>query len=245
MKFRTVIAEDEPHSLERLKDLLKAFEKIQIVGEAVDGFDAIEKIESLKPDLVFLDIQMPGATGFEVLEKINQKPTIIFVTAYDSYAIKAFEAKALDYILKPTSKERLAQTVNRVLELRKHSTPGWAPGLIEDLKHAVMGKSYLKRFAVKTGDEILIIAESDVFYFNADKKYNFLHTKSKRFFFEMTLKELEDSLDPEIFCRIHKSAIVSLDKIKKLKKWFHSELIVQLNDSEGTISRWGAVTRQG
>jgi DNA-binding LytR/AlgR family response regulator len=228
MTINTLIAEDEQHSLERLRGLLQDFKELRLIGTAADGISAIKKIDGLKPDLVFLDIQMPGANGFEVLDRVSHRPMVIFVTAYDKYAIKAFEENAVDYILKPSSKERIAAAVERVIQRSQRIDTQ----LLESLKNALEEKKYMKRFAVKQGDEILIIPETDVFYFQAESKYIFLYTFNRRYFFEMTLKELEKSLDPALFCRIHKSTIVSLEKVRKLKKWFKSEYIIQLNDEK-------------
>jgi DNA-binding LytR/AlgR family response regulator len=226
VKIKTFIAEDEPNSMERLKELLKEFPELSVEGEAGDGLQAIKSINSQKPDLVFLDIRMPGATGFEVLEKIEANPMVIFVTAYDEYAIKAFEENAVDYILKPTAKDRLSKAVKRVLDLNfrlDHMD-------LLRLKQAIKRESYLRRFVVKKADEIQIFAEDEVYYFNAQDKYVFLHTQDKQFFYDLPLKELEEKLDPDNFCRIHRSHIVSLGKILRIKKWFHSEYIVELKD---------------
>jgi DNA-binding LytR/AlgR family response regulator len=228
MTINTLIAEDEQHSLERLRGLLQEFEELRLIGTAADGISAIKKIDDLKPDLVFLDIQMPGANGFEVLDRASHRPMVIFVTAYDKYAIKAFEENAVDYILKPSSKERIAAAVERAIRRSQRIDAQ----LLESLKNALKEKKYMKRFAVKQGDEILIIPETDVFYFQAESKYIFLYTFNRRYFFEMTLKELDKSLDPALFCRVHKSTIVSLEKVRKLKKWFKSEYIIQLNDEK-------------
>jgi len=234
MKIRSIIVEDESHSIERLKFLLKDLKNIQIIGEAQDGKAAIELINNLKPELIFLDIQLPGTSGFGVLEKISYPVMVIFVTSYDQYAIKAFEKNAVDYILKPTSKERLKKAVERVINLNKRLDEN----TIEVLKSMFEKSSYMTRFAVKLGDEILIIPQEDVYYFNAEDKYVFLHTYDRKFFYDATLKELEDILDPEIFCRIHKSYIVSINKIKKLKKEFFSEYSAVLDDNK-TILKVG------
>jgi DNA-binding LytR/AlgR family response regulator len=228
MIINTLIVEDEQHSLERLRDLLQGFKELRLIDTATDGLSAIKKIDGLKPDLVFLDIQMPGANGFEVLDRVTHRPMVIFVTAYDEYAIKAFEENAVDYILKPSSKERIAAAVERAIQRSQRIDTQ----LLESLRNALKEKKYMKRFAVKQGDEILIIPETDVFYFQAESKYIFLYTFNRRYFFEMTLKELEKSLDPALFCRVHKSTIVSLEKVRKLKKWFKSEYIIQLNDEK-------------
>jgi DNA-binding LytR/AlgR family response regulator len=226
VKIKVFIAEDEPHSLDRLKDLLGSFKDLEMVGEARDGLKAIELINELKPDLIFLDIKMPGASGFEVLDKIIHDPLVIFVTAYDKYAIKAFDENALDYILKPTSLERLSKAVTRARE-RNYRITDYD---LKRLRLSLSDEEHIRRFVVKKGDEIQIIPESEVYYFKASDKYVFLHTKEKQFFFDMSLKELEKDLDPKKFCRIHKSLIVAIDKIKKLKKWFHGEYLVEMRD---------------
>lgn len=234
MKIRSIIVEDEPHSIERLKYLLKDLKNIQIVGEAQDGKAAIELINNLKPELIFLDIQLPGTSGFGVLEKISYPVMVIFVTSYDQYAIKAFEENAVDYILKPTSKERLKKAIEKVINLNKKLDEN----TIEVLKAIFEKSNYMTRFAVKLKDEILIIPQEEVYYFNAEDKYVFLHTYDRKFFYDATLKELEDILDPEIFCRIHKSYIVSINKIIKLKKQFFSEYSAVLDDNK-TILKVG------
>jgi DNA-binding LytR/AlgR family response regulator len=216
--------------MNRLKEILIEFPELEIVAQANDGKRAIELINSLKPELVFLDIQMPEATGFEVLKSIEHQPYIIFITAYDQYAIKAFEENALDYVMKPFSKERISKAVQRVLELNKPMDQQ----LIENLKIALQGREYQKRFAVKMGDEIYIISEQEIYYFQAENKYVLLFTNQKKFIIETSLKELEQVLDPHVFLRIHKGTIISLNKVKKIVKWFHSELLVQLSDSNKT-----------
>ena len=216
--------------MERLKELLQEFPELSVEGEAADGLQAIKSINRQKPDLVFLDIRMPGASGFEVLEKIDANPMVIFVTAYDEYAIKAFEENAVDYILKPTSKDRLSKAVKRVLDLNCRLD---RMDLLR-LKQSLKKDSYLRRFVVKKGDEIRIFPEEEVFFFKAQDKYVFLCTEDKQFFYDLPLKELEETLDPDKFCRIHRSHIVSLDKIQRIKKWFHSEYIVELKDNVRT-----------
>ena len=240
MSIRTIIVEDELHSLKRMKSLLGDFTELTLIGEATDGLAAQRIIDELKPDLIFLDIQMPGANGFEVLARISTRPMVIFVTAYDEFAIKAFEENAVDYILKPTSKERVEKAIRRVLERRA----GLGPDLIERLRAEVARGTYMKRFAVSMADEILIIPESEVFYFKAEDKCVLLCTQDREFFFEMTLKDLEQNLDPEVFFRIHKSHIISLDKVKKINRWFHGDYVVRLSDAAKTKLKVGRSFRE-
>lgn len=227
MSIRTLLVEDELNSLERLKTLLAGETEVEVVGEAMDGLQAIELIDKLEPELVFLDIHMPGADGFDVLKGITHKPMIIFMTAYDEYAVKAFDANALDYILKPSTAARVGEAIGRALKRRNVLNEE----LVASLRLAVERTGYLKRFAVNRADEILIIPEADIYCFKAEEKCVLLCTRDEEHFYDMTLKELESRLDPEIFCRIHKSHIVSLDKVKKIQRWFHGDLIVQLEDS--------------
>jgi DNA-binding LytR/AlgR family response regulator len=240
MSIRTLLVEDELNSMERLKSLLAGQPEVEIIGEAHDGLQAIEKIDALKPELIFLDIQMPGAGGFEVLERITHKPMVVFMTAYDQFAVKAFDANALDYILKPSTAERVAEAVTRALEGRR---------VIDDQLLAVLRASvdragFLRRFAVSRGDEILIIPESEVYCFRAEEKCVFLCTYNEEHSYDMTLKELESRLDPEVFFRIHKSHIVSLDKVRKVQRWFHGDLVVQLEDADKSELKVGRSYRE-
>jgi DNA-binding LytR/AlgR family response regulator len=232
--------EDELNSMERLKSLLAGQSEVEVVGEAQDGLQAIEKIDALKPELIFLDIQMPGAGGFEVLEQITHKPMVIFMTAYDEFAVKAFDANALDYILKPSTAERIAEAVTRALDRRRVIDDQ----LLATLRASVDRAGFLRRFAVSRGDEILVIPESEVYCFRAGDKCVLLCTHNKKHFFDMTLKELESRLDPEVFCRIHKSHIVSLDKVRKMQRWFHGDLVVQLEDTEKSELKVGRSYRE-
>ncbi len=242
MKVSVLIAEDEEHARERLRDLLKDFPELQVVGEAGDGAEAVRLIDALRPRLVFLDIQMPEATGFEVLERIKHQPRVVFVTAYDHYAIKAFDENAVDYVLKPFSRERIGESIRRVLETERDNVVDMR--LLEKLKEAVRGNDYMQRFAASVGDEILIIPQEEVFYFQAEDKVVFLYTDRKRYIIDITLRELEDRLDPAVFLRIHKSTIAALDKVRKIKKWFRGEILVQLSDAGKTKLKVSRGSRQ-
>ncbi|OGB99967.1 hypothetical protein A2V82_09700 [candidate division KSB1 bacterium RBG_16_48_16] len=226
--IRAVLVEDELPSLERLKSLLGAFDDIHIVGEAADGPSAIDVIDEQRPDLVFLDIQLPVYTGFQVLEKISHKPHIIFVTAYDQYAIKAFEENAVDYLLKPMSPERLASAITKA---RRRTQPV-SRELIQLLQSAVNKSGYLERFTVKIGDEVLLLPQSEVVWFQAEDKYVFLHTYDREYIYDATLKQLEKALDPARFIRIHKSLVVSIAGIDKLKRAFSGKYKIHLKDAK-------------
>lgn len=235
MNIDTVIVEDERHSLERLKDMLKEFPGIRVIGEAMDGVTAVEMIERLKPGLVLLDIHLPEATGFEVLARLSHRPRVIFITAYDQYAIKAFEENAVDYLLKPISRERLQKALQRVL----HGEPQVDGKTLELIREMLQRDIYPTRFSVKLKEEILIIPWEEVYYFKAEDKYVFLCTVNREFFYDATLSELEKVLDPGKFMRIHKSYIIALEKVKKLKKWFLSDYLVELSDDRRTTLKIG------
>jgi len=235
MTIKSFIVEDEPHSMSRLKTLLLNFDEIDVIGEAGDGDTAVQKINELKPDLLFLDINIPGKNGLELLQFLSYEPMVIFVTAYEEYAIKAFEENAIDYILKPTTVERLEKSISKVLKNNKKVDEN----ILNILNSIIHKDSYKKRFSIKDDDEILIIPEEDIYYFKAQDKYTFLCTKSREYYYDDSLKNLEETLDPEKFIRIHKSYIVSIDKITKLKKWFLRDFSIELTDENNTVLKVG------
>ncbi|HQO12315.1 MAG TPA: LytTR family DNA-binding domain-containing protein [Petrotogaceae bacterium] len=226
MVMKTFVVEDEPHSLSRLKTLLSEIQEISIIGQADNGIQAVSEINKLRPELVFMDINLPGKNGFEVISALEYRPKIIFITAYQEYAIKAFEENAVDYLLKPISLERLQSAVNKVIQSNKTLEDN----VINIIKKYMNSEKYLTRFSIKLEDEILILNQQDVFYFKAEDKYVFLCTYDKEYYYDNTLKNLEELLDPSVFLRIHKSYIVSISKIERLKKWFLSEYSVELSD---------------
>ena len=226
MKIRTLIIEDEQHALARMKKLLKNFSDIEVVGEAMDGQAAITMINDLRPDLVFLDIQLPQYTGFEVLDHVKYKPSVIFVTAYNQYAIKAFEENAIDYVLKPTSIERLGKAIAKVIQIEQKIDKR----VIKLLKAAMATQDYLLRFTVKCGNEILIIPVNKVYWIKAEDKYLFINTFDQEYIYDSSLKKLEQILDPEQFFRIHKSAIIAQNKIAKIVKSFTGKYLLKLED---------------
>ena len=225
MPLRTVIVEDEAPSRERLKSLLSEFDNIELIGEAQDGPDGVKLIDKLKPDLAFLDIQLPVFTSIELLQKIKHHPFIIFITAYDKYAIDAFEANAVDYLLKPTTKERLQEAIRRVQQ-RHHKFQD----IISAMETILDKTRFRQRFTVKIGNEILFIPTEDIVWFHADDKYVFIHTSDQKYLIDETLKNLGECLEPDLFIRIHKSVIINAKKINRIKKKLNGQYVVQLND---------------
>jgi DNA-binding LytR/AlgR family response regulator len=228
--MRCVIVEDEPHSAKRLRSLLEDDTAIDVVGEAGDADAAVALIDELRPDLVFLDIRLPGATGFDVIRRCGHRPAVVFVTAYEEYALRAFDENAIDYLLKPVSRERLQKAVDRV-QRRRTSLDSET---LETLARMIQGRRRLVRFAVKHGDEVLVIPADEVYCFTARNKVVLLRTSDREFICDATLKELEASLDPERFCRIHKGSIVALDKIRRLQRAFLGEYVAELIDPRRT-----------
>ncbi|KLO22801.1 regulator [Marinitoga sp. 1197] len=227
--IKCIIIEDEERSLNRLKKMLENFESIEIIGESKNGDEAIDLIEEKRPDLLFLDINLPEKSGFEILKNLSYEPLVIFITAYQEYAIKAFEENAIDYLLKPFDLKRLKIAIDRITERKKLLTKK----ILDNINI-----QYINKFSVKDRDIILIIPETDVYYFKAEDKYVFLCTKNQEYYYDDTLKNLEMKLDPEKFIRIHKSYIVSIEHIKKFKKFFVRDYILELdNGTELKIGR--------
>lgn len=224
--MRTIIIDDEKLARNLLKSFLSDIKEIEIIDEAENGFEGLKKINEHKPDLIFLDIQMPKLNGFELLELLeeNDRPQVIFSTAYDEYAIKAFEQNAVDYLLKPFSEERLLQAVNKV-----QNTPKTASKIAKiDLPH----REAQNRIVIKDGSEISIIPVDDVRFIEAQDDYVEIHTKSKKHLKQQTMKYYEKVLDPKVFVRIHRKFIVKVTEINKLEKYGKETYLAILHAGE-------------
>lgn len=233
MRYRTILIDDEPLALSRLKRLLSKFEDtFEIISEANNGKEGLSQINELKPDLIFLDIEMPGLNGFQLLEQLDHTPLVIFCTAYDQYAIKAFEENSVDYLLKPVEKERLDKTVQKIKQL-KHSE-GISSNLLQTLMSQLSPKKEINAITVKSGDKILFIQLSEISHFQADDKYVFLNTKDgKQYLTNQTITALEEKL-PSDFIRISRSNIVFTQMIKSMEKSFNGKFVLHLNDQKNT-----------
>ncbi len=228
--WKTIIIDDEQLARQRIKRLLKAYDEIDIIAEAEDGERGLERINSHKPDLIFLDIEMPILNGFEMLAKLTHQPKVVFTTAYDQYAIKAFEEGSIDYLLKPIEIERLDKTIKKL----KQTNLGSAPVQIENLIRQMQQKKAIRTLTVKLGDKILLIKLTDIVYVQAEDKYVFLHTvDGKKHLTDFTLSALEEKL-PEEFLRIHRSEIINTEYIKEIRKGFNGALVFVLNNAEET-----------
>ncbi len=233
MQLRVLIVDDEELARKRLRRLLKKFEpEMEIVGEAGNGEEAVERIDALRPDLIFLDVQMPGCDGFEVVRRLKWKPHIVFATAFDEFALKAFEENTVDYLLKPIEQRRLDRTVEKLRGLfERHGLQ--RDDSVERLLSR-LAAAPLKRLQVRLGDRILLVNANDVMYFEAKDKYTILHTPEQKYVVDLTLAQLESRLDAEEFIRIHRSTIVNLRYMLELVKWFGGKYKMKLKDKERT-----------
>jgi two-component system LytT family response regulator len=238
--IRTVIIEDETPAREILKHYLKDFPEIEIIAECADGFSGLKTIAALKPELVFLDIQMPRLTGFELIEVMTEKPVIIFTTAYDQFAIKAFEMNAIDYLLKPFPKERLRSAVNKAAEKisrTKKETGGSPVELIEKLPKS---SSPLNRVVVRKGNAINLITVAQIKYIEAQNDYVMIYHITGKALKQQSMKYYEENLPGTDFVRIHRSYIVKVTEIKRIEPYGKDNHIAILNSGERLpVSRSG------
>ncbi len=239
MKIRTVIVDDEPLARQRLRHLLEADTEVAIVGESGDGRQAVADLRDLRPDLVFLDVQMPALDGFGVIETLDvtPMPIVIFVTAHDRYALKAFEVHALDYLLKPYDKNRFAAALERA---KAHFRQGSAAALndrLQELLQNVPGRR-LERLMVKSDGRICFVRVDDIDWIEAAGNYVRLHAGKDDHLLRESLSALEKKLDPARFVRIHRSTIVNIERIRELQPAFHGDYVIILGDgTELALSR--------
>ena len=241
MKLRTLIVDDEPLARERIKRFLRDEADIEIIGECGNGKDAIATINGQSPDLVFLDIQMPEKNGFDVIRSLNggKMPAIVFVTAYDQYALQAFDVHALDYLLKPFTRERIHRAVSRARESIENRRMGDIDerliSLIADLKTE---KKYLERLVVKSTGRVFFLRADEIDWIEAAGNYVKLHVGRDTHMIRDTMNGIEGKLDPDKFLRIHRSTVVHIDRIKELHPMFSGDYAVILRDgTELALSR--------
>jgi two-component system LytT family response regulator len=242
-KIRVLLVDDEPLAREMLREMLHGDPEVEIVGESCNGREALAAIRAETPDLIFLDVQMPEVGGFEVLAALEkgEAPYVIFVTAYDQYAVRAFEVQALDYLLKPFDQERFDVSWQRAkAQLGRDRNGAGAMDqriltLLEELK---TGNNYLERLVVKAAGRIYFLDTKEIDWIEAEGNYVSVHSGKKSHLLRETISSLESQLDPKQFVRIHRSSIVRLDFIQELQPWFHGEYRVILQDGlQLTLSR--------
>jgi two-component system, LytTR family, response regulator len=246
-RLRVLIVDDEPLARRRIEDLLAKEQDVEIVGTATDGVEAVEMIRRLAPDLVFLDVQMPGMSGLQVVDAIGAErmPATIFITAFDQYALKAFDVAAVDYLVKPFDDDRFRQAfrrARRTIELREvgKMTKRLAALLKDESAAATVAPSqkYLERISVESRGQVRVVPVSKVDYITASGPYAELHVGDRTLAIRERMQTLEERLDPAVFIRVHRSAIVRLDRIDALLRSSGGDYAVRLKDgTELPVSR--------
>jgi two-component system LytT family response regulator len=240
-KIKSLIVDDEPLARARIHELLAREADIEVVAECANGVEAVSAIASHSPDLVFLDVQMPELSGFGVIERLDSGPlpVIVFVTAHDAYALKAFEVHALDYLLKPFDRERFQRTLERARETLKGRGDGEFDRRLGELLNEVgERKRYLSRMIVKGDGASILVQVKDIDYFESAGNYARICIGRDRYLLRETMNALETGLDPEQFVRIHRSCIVNLDRVRGFEPFFHGDYVVRLHDGRTlTLSR--------
>ncbi len=232
MKINCIIVDDEKLARDLLMEFLEPYPEIEVLAQCSKGTEAVEKIEELKPNLIFLDVQMPGMDGFDVLEALEHKPYVIFTTAYDQYAIKAFDSNAIDYLLKPLDEDRFNLAIKRATERIKTEESNFDE-LLENLKAADPdGVKYSTHLFVQKSEKLLNIEVNDIMHLEASGDYTILTTKSDQFLSSSGIGKLEEKLDPEKFIRIHRSTIINLNYLKEIEKHFNGGLIVKMENGK-------------
>lgn len=233
MSLRVVIVDDEPLARERIRSLLGSEPDVEIVGECADGPAAVEAVTRTQPDLIFLDVQMPGMSGFDVLHELNgtRLPLVIFVTAYDRHALKAFEVHALDYLLKPFKRARFFETVKRAREvLAGKEAAEISRKLLALVSQNRPEPEHLTRLAIKTGERVVLVKADAVDYMEAAGNYVVVHAGKENHVMRETLTALEQKLNPRRFLRISRSTLVNVERVKELQPLFKGEHVVVLVD---------------
>lgn len=245
MRIRTVIVDDEPLARKRLADLLAEIHDVEVLAECTNGEEAIRTIEETRPDLLFLDVQMPEIDGFDVLHAIGVGcvPAVIFVTAYDQFALRAFEAHALDYLLKPFDDERFAASLQRARErIRQQQFGDVDRRLLALLNEARPDRGHIQRLVVPSGHRSIFIRTDDVDWIEAERNYIRIHVRGQAHLLRENMSRIESALDPSKFCRIHRSTIVNIDRIHAVESLARGEYLVTLHD--GTKLTSGRSYRQ-
>ncbi len=233
--FTTLIIDDEPLARVRLQTLIRDYPgTFELIGEAENGEDAIEKINRLQPDLIFLDIQMPEINGFDVLKAVDCYPKVVFCTAFDEFALKAFETNCMDYLVKPLTKERFARTVEKLDRLAGETGPAMNLNKLIEQFNQEYKKQETTSLPVKVGDRVVFVRLDEVSYLQADEKYVTVVTKhAKSYILDSSLKKLEEKL-PAYFIRVHKSYLINRNLLKEVNKHFNNRFVLVLDDYSQT-----------
>jgi two-component system LytT family response regulator len=234
--LRVFLVDDEPLALRRLARLLEATGRVEILGSAIDPESALDYLSEQSVDVLFLDIEMPGLNGFEMLARLARQPIVIFTTAYDHYALRAFEVNSIDYLLKPIESEQLDRALNKIERLRQ-DPPGQDFRLVfEQLAEQLRSDAtnYPDRVASRLGERVQLIETARITHFYAKEKLTYAATEEKDYVIDWSIAELEQKLDPKKFVRIHRSTLVNLSYVHELHSWFAGGVIVRLKDEKRT-----------
>ena len=240
MRIRALIVDDEPLARDRIRELLKEHPEVEVTGEARNGQEAIASITNHNPDLIFLDVQMPDLDGFDVLQNLNVKqlPLIIFVTAYDQHALRAFDVHAVDYLTKPFDRKRFAEAIEQVKVFMKGAKQPDTAQILNMLQELRAGSRFLERFAIKNGETVFFVRAEDVDAIEAQGNYVRLNLAGSSHLLRDTLNNIESQINPRMFVRIHRRTIVNIDRIKELQTWARGEYRVVLSTgAHYTLSR--------
>ena len=224
--IRAVLVDDEPPARRKLRHLLGSESDISIVGEAGSGAEAVELLDRLQPDLAFLDVQLPDCTGFDVVESLQSRDRthLIFVTAHDDYALKAFEVSAVDYLLKPVEPSRFSQSISRVRRTLDAPASNQIASRLDELVSALRSEpGYVRRLLIQEGDRSLFIEVSRIDFLESARNYVCVHCGDRTHILRSSLESVAAKLDPAVFRRINRSEIVNLDRISEVRSWFHGD----------------------
>jgi len=239
--IRVLVVDDEPLAREKIRGMAADDAELRVVGECSNGAEAIDAIQTLRPDLILLDVQMPEVGGFAVLEALKEEglPPVIFITAYDHYAVRAFEFHALDYLLKPFDRERFRAAIERAKrQIRRENGGALDARILALLEQMREQPRYTERLVVKTGGRVFFLNADEIDWVEAEGNYVSIHAGKKAYLLRETISGIEAQLDPRHFVRIHRSAVVNINRIKELQPWSHGEYHVILHDgTELTLSR--------
>lgn len=231
--LRVYLVDDEPLAVKRLTRLLRQTDRVEIVGSTVDPGEAVEFLSAENVDAVFLDIQMPGMTGFELLQKLPKEPAVVFTTAYDRFALDAFEVNSVDYLVKPIELERLEKALAKLERLR-----GTPQGLAQTEQIRALAREltrrYPERIPSRIGERVVFVEVGKITHFYARDKLTYAATVSKDYALDLTIAELEEKLDPSVFIRIHRATLLNLHYVEEVSSWFGGGMVVRLKDGKRT-----------
>ncbi len=234
--YKVILIDDEPLARQLLRSLLEPYQQVEVVAECGDGFEGFKAIQELNPDLIFLDIQMPRLNGFEMLELLDTPPSVIFTTAFDEYALKAFEAHAIDYLLKPIIKSRFDKAMQKWLQQASTKEHPQVSALLENNVY----EGYQHRIVVKDNSLIRIIPAQDIYYIEANDDYIKIFTKDGSYLKKSTLSHIEQTLDPQQFVRVHRSYLVPVTQLKSIEPYEKESHIALLHcGAKVTVSKSG------